>query len=641
MKLPALRGFSFARRVYRRLSRETFKILYPKHELLKKYAKSKDALNIYPLGIELFAKNPNNKFISYITAWAALKIGKFEEVPGLIHFAIKSESTNIGYLAVRGNAYLESGKFSDALRDFTEITRLRPDFPSGWIGMLKMPADLIPPLPRNITVVTFEVRKAYSTRKWEECNHLLAELKQLDPHVAKYWQLMVDDFLMRMKDPIQEWAAFLEECKAIKHPLTFDTFCNMFNHFVKFGDLKSVIANLPAFRTVYQKLCPMWMIPGVCALFIREKHFGQCLEFLNEIDTGTPKDNAWITFKLKTLIYSLICREGLKSDVKTKELSMANPLSENLLNEMIKLHYKGSAPANILDDLAHCWKLIKSSSNKLLLDLRYNNEQTIKLQTIILDAIKNKKPFSLLRLGDGDSYGFSETLPEIYSKEISLNTENMWWGKTIDPSTKHKLIDGFLDSLKSADMIGFPGSIRLARDLVVKRNANLSPLETKHKTLFTGVKNLLKENQLTQDCWWIDEFCNFSLADDAYLSELIQNATSVVLVTCFKIPEGHFFNQPKVVEVLIPPHTKVASVCSNEFGDRILPEIIEDIKAKTLAHLKPGSLLLVSAGFAGKCLIDLGKKSGAVAIDFGSAMDAALGHKTRSSELHVQSSKSN
>ena len=62
---------------------------------------------------------------------------------------------------------------------------------------------------------------------------------------------------------------------------------------------------------------------------------------------------------------------------------------------------------------------------------------------------------------------------------------------------------------------------------------------------------------------------------------------------------------------------------------------MNDIKKKVGPHLYPGTLLLLSAGFAGKPILKLAKDKGAVALDFGSSIDHIMGYKTRNLELHT------
>ncbi len=163
--------------------------------------------------------------------------------------------------------------------------------------------------------------------------------------------------------------------------------------------------------------------------------------------------------------------------------------------------------------------------------------------------------------------------------------------------------------------------------------------EQKYDVIFSGLKNLISEKIFSHKVCWVDEFCSFALMDTDYVSKLMDAAESVILVTCFEIPKFHIFDHPKVKVIQIPPHSKVASICASPFGNAILPDVLPEIENEVRKLATPGSLLLVSAGFAGKVLIDIGKKAGAVAIDFGAALDDMLGWKTRSTELHAQFSQ--
>lgn len=605
---------------------------------LKKYHRV-DVFKAYTLGSDLLKRDPSNEFASYASAWGAWKLKKYEDTIRLIQPAIDINPNNFNYFYIRADSHLRLGNTELAAKDFQKVIALSPNHKPTWKHLAKLRSEVAMDIvfPRNLTIVSFEIAEAYSSRQWTAYESLLQELKKLNPLHGRYWELVRDEFYTRLTDPPSAWEKLHEACLAAgDKTLGYSVFCNMFNCLIKEGDHDHVFSELPKFQSMYGKPCPVIYAPGVCALMMRERQFKNCLSFLEESIQNQNDEASKQTFELKTYQYRMMCEQALDMvQNKSDAFHTSNPISDGLMEKMLELHHKKSTAGIIVNACSECWQAIRNSTKNLLLDLRYNNQQVTTLQSKISSAVETKTGLSLLRLGDSDSYGFGDHFPNYYSIDLGKTTEDMWWGKHIDAPLKQKLVSGFFDAIESADIIGFPGSIRLARDLKVDPRGKLSALQMKYQTLFQGIKTFLDEGRIQHDKWWVDEYCNFSLADKGFLTRLIEKAPSVVLVTCFKIPSNHFLDHPKVKQVSIPPHTRVASVCDTQNGTAIFPELLDEKKKEVLEHLSPGSLLLVSAGFAGKSLIDLGKKAGAVAIDFGSAMDDLVGHKTRSSELHT------
>jgi hypothetical protein len=67
-------------------------------------------------------------------------------------------------------------------------------------------------------------------------------------------------------------------------------------------------------------------------------------------------------------------------------------------------------------------------------------------------------------------------------------------------------------------------------------------------------------------------------------------------------------------------------------GPKILPEVLDDIIARLDGDLS-GRLVIVGAGYAGKCIVDAARQRGGVALDLGSVLDYWLGVATRSYQI--------
>ena len=67
-------------------------------------------------------------------------------------------------------------------------------------------------------------------------------------------------------------------------------------------------------------------------------------------------------------------------------------------------------------------------------------------------------------------------------------------------------------------------------------------------------------------------------------------------------------------------------------GPKILPEVLDEIIGQLNGDLA-GRLVIVGAGYAGKCIVQAARERGGVALDLGSVLDYWLGIATRSYQI--------
>jgi tetratricopeptide (TPR) repeat protein len=623
---------------------------------LKALVTQQDARAAYDAGNVLLADAPGHEYASYATAWASFKLGEREACLAYIAPALALKPENFNYLSLHAQSCLALGRYAEALPHFQKMATQRPLAPAVWRALLKIRAEFQPelPLPRNVMVLTDDIAKAYRGRHWEQCRLLLAELAEVEPLSARYWQLLADDFLSLQRESLDAWRQMLAyanerlaDTAAPVSPLVdrnipYLAFSNYFSCLVKGGDTDGVMAELPKFRTLYRRPCPVKFAVAIAALLLRDQRHAECIEVLERIEAELPNEMARGDFRLQLYSSRWACRQAL---LPAAGAGGANQLSDGLVDEMVAVLPPQSPQRLVLDDFLLCWKTIRASSERLLLDVRFDGAQLATLKALIKDALAGRGAFSLVRLGDGEAYGFRDVVPQLYAGaaplDIDRSVESMWWGRALEEPRRRQLADGFLAALGSADVIGFPGALRMARDLrggSAVQSALPSVLDLKYRVLFSGMRTLLEQRRAGAGSWWVDEFCNIALSDATYLGELMAAAAAVVVVSCFEIPPGHLFDDPKVSVLAVPPVRKMAALGTTQFGAAILPDLLDEL-APALARLAgPGVLVLVGAGFAGKSLLAVAKAAGAVALDVGSGIDAAMGYQTRSLELGVQAS---
>lgn len=622
---------------------------------LKELVKQQDAGAVYARGLGLRAQLPQHEYLSYATAWAAARLGKHEECLELLAPAIALKPEQFAYLSLRANASLALQRYDAASADFLKLAALKPEVPSLWKTLLRIKREsgMAFELPRNLIIVVDDMAQAYRTRQWERCTALLAELRALEPLTWRYWQLLTDDFLSRLERPASAWKEFYEHAAArltdtaqpvsplVDRNIPYLAFCNYFAALIKLGETGTIVAAMRQFAAFFQRPCPAKYGPAVCALLIREKRYAECLEIDAAIEAGLSDETARKEYRLQTFSSKWACRRGLAEAAGVVDPASSNALSDSLFDEL-RLAAGGDTPQGRVLALAfRCWNAVRELGGMRLLDLRFDPQQLALLKARVQTALEERQPLLLLRLGDGEAYGFRTapaSEPAGAPPDIAETVETVWWGRRLAPETRDALIDGFQASLASADVIGLPGALRLVRDLPLASTAPRpeSLLDFKYRVLFGGVNGLLERGVFSGKTGWVDEFCNLMLADHAYLAGLIGRASAVVLVGCFDIPAGHLFDHPTIIPVPVPPVSKMKALGTRQFGAVILPDIIDEVRESVLRHAAPGVLVLVSAGFAGKTLLGPARAAGAVAIDFGSALDALMGYQTRSLELAAQ-----
>ncbi len=475
-----------------------------------------------------------------------------------------------------------------------------------------------------------KMAKACKAGKWDRCQALVPSLALEDALAARYWQLRLDD--RRLRRPlVDEWRALLADCCGTNAPYGFDVFANYLDALVKFGDVASVSRLWPLYRSEYARPSPTLAVNGVAALLIDAGRYEECLKFLDDTEALQPDELSRKTSQLRCFSYRYLCRQALG---RLNKSATENPISDGLAEALAAIELPIMRQP-VVEAFHACWRAIRASARRILSDIRFNHGQAEALRHTVHRALVGKHPFSLIRIGDAESYGLRDLAPEAYAG-LGKEPDIAWWNKRLDEPKRATLGVGFLESLRTADAIGFPGTLRLVLSLEPGSEGKLSTKERRVIVLCEAVRKLLETGGIRQNILWAEEFCSISLAEPEYMASLFAAARNVVLVSCFDIPDGHLFKHPKLTHIAVPPQERVLGFCPNRFNGALLPDMIEEIAASVQAQCGPGTLLLVSAGYAGKLLIGVGKQAGAVAIDFGSALDKMLGHHTRDFGFHTQ-----
>lgn len=245
----------------------------------------------------------------------------------------------------------------------------------------------------------------------------------------------------------------------------------------------------------------------------------------------------------------------------------------------------------------------------------------------IEEHLQRKLPYSLIRLGDGESYAWKSKI----SAEHAARREQAWWGTTVKDKQREQIADAMLNAISKANRLGIPSLFRFTRDTHPELNSykkHISILGLIH--VLDGLRELSSAPRLyTEER--IHQIC-FDLSTIAKLCASAQKVVVVSSLTQSAIEtklRSHIGNIPlEVIEV--PTHTKTRGNKMFVQAEQVLPFVYEDIEKQVANSVFPGTLVLVASGSIGKIFCATAQKQSGVALDIGSMADYWVDLKTRS-----------
>ncbi|WP_152529519.1 hypothetical protein [Aliihoeflea sp. 2WW] len=260
----------------------------------------------------------------------------------------------------------------------------------------------------------------------------------------------------------------------------------------------------------------------------------------------------------------------------------------------------------------------------IYMDARTNLQVRNDLIEAIATAITGRKPFSLLRLGDGEAYLFDdEGLP--FTEADRRMRERHWWNCELDAETRTDICVRGKYALRQADVVGVPSIHRFVRDYSESSSDLLGSTANRGiVSSLVGFQNLgLNHSLVTEDR------IHHLVFTPELLAPYLSTADRTIVISSIKrsvVEEaiGRACNRLDVIE--IPTHAKTVSNPVFTEAIEALPVVISRIAEQLRSvGVGPGDLVLVSAGVAGKGLIGLAKDNGAVALDLGGQVEALVG----------------
>jgi len=257
------------------------------------------------------------------------------------------------------------------------------------------------------------------------------------------------------------------------------------------------------------------------------------------------------------------------------------------------------------------------------IDLRIDSDQRAVLAGDIARSLEQGRPFSLVRLGDGEGYLFAEQ-GKYFSSEDATNRERHWWGTELPVDVRSRITNAARQAVAQADVIGIPVVHRFIRDLADSSPSIFATIQGR------GLVQVLESIQDTAspDALFTEDRANVAMFQEhGYILDLARRAKKVVLVSSVQIEHlpDEFATIGNFVNIAIPTHSRTSGNSAYHKGDGPLPFIYQGLVERLEQHAGPQALVLVAGGLIGKIFIGAARARGAVALDIGGVVDDWVG----------------
>lgn len=284
-------------------------------------------------------------------------------------------------------------------------------------------------------------------------------------------------------------------------------------------------------------------------------------------------------------------------------------------------HKNGIISGDTVSFLQSCWSFASKPENKyeVLRSFTPDFLNATDVYAMIMDALQTDKSFGLTRLGDGEGAFLMSDKDDNHASLIGKAQDyysQRWFGIQAPEGLK-RLQAGLERAISSTTILGTPSLEWCAHEW---QAGNLQTYACCVSALKAAIRT--KAN-LTVSSIHID------LVVAGHLQEIISAAPSVCIVTCHSQLKDIFqtkTGQDKFTTILVPPAFSDLEMTNLKFLKSQLEEyndILEQI------NKNKSRVFLIAAGFLGKFYVEHVAKSGNIALDVGSTLDAALGFGTR------------
>jgi hypothetical protein len=259
-------------------------------------------------------------------------------------------------------------------------------------------------------------------------------------------------------------------------------------------------------------------------------------------------------------------------------------------------------------------------------------------KALLLRAIKDQAPFSLVRCGDGESVVLG--YPGFVHERRFMTWMANFFGTHADEPGKFEPLQSHLRwAISTADVVGtFRERVR---DVEASRQRALElgakpDLTNADKVEISQIEwrllDVLAHPLLADDALLTSTNVHIRLEESGFLRSVIENAEQVNVITGNDIVDRlqAEFPNTRIKQTRVPTEYKFETARAGwEQAEPHFPQVFERLMADIEGGKYPG-ITLIGAGPCGKVYASAIKKAGGIGIDVGSILDAWAGRQTRS-----------
>jgi len=291
----------------------------------------------------------------------------------------------------------------------------------------------------------------------------------------------------------------------------------------------------------------------------------------------------------------------------------------------------GSLDYEVLEQALSGSAALRSSHSDYYPDPGFVLSDALAVVERILDAFDNRRPFSLIRLGDGEGHmlPYHEEIAGSQAADQAATMRSWWGGKPVDPRAIAALTSEFRTALLHADMIGAPSLERLFRGTGKGQRHHYGSGGRNARGLLAVSEWLASTppRQAITSC-----HVHQALSFWGLWQLLLPRVGAVSLITCRTDLPAQLQRRFDVSVRRVwhtPVESKYAEAAQRTTQAAHYPDVFEQLRID-LTSVEPGEVVLVAAGFLGKIYCQWIRACGGIAIDIGSAADYWCGLETRS-----------
>lgn len=273
----------------------------------------------------------------------------------------------------------------------------------------------------------------------------------------------------------------------------------------------------------------------------------------------------------------------------------------------------------IINNFARSWKQTGHHHEYCSLSDSINSHDYRKLRPgqvaqILMNSAKLSRPFSLIRIGDGEGKLISSNYTEL--DDNLCDSQCQWWfGRTITKYEKQALSQLLDDGIANSDLIGIPGLQSICNDIPEGSSSKQKiPANSMGRILlFRRYGDLLNRKLLTSACihqslnqsgWLIPFLQRFKVKGFIGYSKKL----ATVLKANYGLESFTFFQIPG------------ESQCHGKYETDHYPHVFHTV-CNEISKISTFGIYLVAGGVLGKYYCSKIKEFGGLAIDIGSVAD--------------------